>query len=420
MSKQLGLMLVKEKIITRNQLEEASSKASGRGVTLIPTIINLGLIDDADLSIFISEQLKVPLADRSLMENIPDPIIKSIAKDLVDEFDLMPIGMEKNALKVAMVDPTDQACISELRFFLGKKITPMVASLANIHEAQSKYYHLKRPEKKLLKPSSPKPVSPPPKNEGQDASPTSVASSSFQSTAYSSVPPKKEIKSDPFEDITIGGSKPRSPIPASLKPSRPAQQPLPAMPAPKVSAGLKPSTAGQPDIGLLHRRTLSFLDQAKDKDQIADAFLHFAGKILKRVCLFTIKKNVLLGWMGYGENLDPKNVKGIMIPLNSPSIFQRVRDSKVYYFGEVPNNSVNQIFLTALGGIQPQNVILIPILIRDKAVCVFYGDSAPEEIDSEHLHYLHLLIPKVATSLESLIRKMKVIRNQPSNSPSKV
>lgn len=410
MSKPLGLMLVREKIISRTQLDQAQDLAEKSRSGLVQALLDQQAIDDAVLAVFVSEKMKIPLAEKAQLEKIPSNIIRSFAKDLADEFNAIPLGVEKSALKLAMLDPTDSLAVEEIQFFLGRRILPHVAAQRVVNEALKTYFQI--PRKDLPPPRAALPQTPAKtvvlKEPERTQAP--VAASPSNSAIEPPLVQAGEESLDALMQKLGGTVLPTASQTAAVK-SADAVVSVSAAPTTPLGPPRTPPKMGEkgppPNFDDLHRQTLARMDEAKDKDEIADIFLSFAETILDRVAVFAIKKNVLLGWQGKGEGFDEKSIKGIMIPLNSPSLFQRVKDTKVYYFGEVPPSTVNQIFLTAIGGIRPPNVMLIPLAIKDKVFAIFYGDQGAAPIPTPHLHYLHLLVPKVESSFGSLIVKMK-------------
>lgn len=372
---------MQENLVTRAQLDEAKRGAASQpSQGVAARLLEKGAIDHGDLARVISEKMSIPLADRKLFEQIPDAAIRAVARDLADEFSLIPVGVDKDGLKVAMLDPTDHATIEELSFFVGKRIKPMVASHEMIQGALKRYYRIERP-------------------------PLPQAQPRASNSEAAAIPPVK-----PLEQVPA-----RTPIHEDKTLIAPAVRHAAINEAPTLSTAIvtpPPATPATPTLSnaaldTACKEAVAKLSTVKSKEDLAAIFLGFACLVMRRVALFTIKKNVVLGWAGQGPDLEHKNLKGIMIPLNSPSIFQRVRDSKVYFFGEVEDTTVNQIFLTALGNIKPPNVILVPIVIGEKVACIFYGDHGDQAIPTENLHLLHLLVPAVQAAFERLILQMK-------------
>ena len=123
--------------------------------------------------------------------------------------------------------------------------------------------------------------------------------------------------------------------------------------------------------------------------------------------------------MGTGQGINDQAIKGIMIPLNTPSVFRTVRETGTDYFGSLPHTVVNDIFISALGQVRPRQVLLIPITVRGKAICILYGDSGTEAGFAQDLSPVHLMVQAAAEAFEQLILEQKInrqVKRQPSGS----
>jgi type IV pilus assembly protein PilB len=77
MSQRLGDLLVKEKIITPEQLEQASKAQKEQNVRLGSALVKLGFLTDEDVTNFLSRQYGVPAINLSYFE-IDPAVVKLI------------------------------------------------------------------------------------------------------------------------------------------------------------------------------------------------------------------------------------------------------------------------------------------------------------------------------------------------------
>ena len=126
--------------------------------------------------------------------------------------------------------------------------------------------------------------------------------------------------------------------------------------------------------------------------------------------MFIVKKDIMVGWMGGGEGITNRQVKGIMIPLNSPSVFRTVRETGTDYFGSFPKTTINDVFISALGDVRPRQVLLVPVTVRHKPICILYGDCGASPGFSQDLSPVHLLLTDVSQAFERMIIQAKLGR----------
>jgi type IV pilus assembly protein PilB len=134
-----GELLVKEKIITREQLEKAIEEQRTSGGKIGFNLTKLGFISENDLTTFLSKQYGVPAVDLSTIEIDPD-IIKLISEDVARKYQIIPISRTGATLVVAMADPSNIFVIDDIKFLTGYNVEPMVASEAALKSAIDKQY----------------------------------------------------------------------------------------------------------------------------------------------------------------------------------------------------------------------------------------------------------------------------------------
>jgi type IV pilus assembly protein PilB len=139
MSSQIGELLVKENLITANQLEAAREHQKKHGGRLDSILINLGFVQDDDVTSILSKQYGVPSINLSFFE-IDQASIKLIPSDVAQKYMVIPLSRVGSTLTVATADPTNVFAMDDIKFMTGFNVEPVVASEAAILEAIEKYY----------------------------------------------------------------------------------------------------------------------------------------------------------------------------------------------------------------------------------------------------------------------------------------
>ncbi len=139
MSSNLGELLIREKLITSEQLTSAAEYEKKNKVTIGSALVALGLISEEDMAQALSRQLGYPYIDLSQFEVYPD-VIELIPADIAKKHMIMPIHRIRSFLTMAMVDPTDLDVIENVRFRTSLSIQPVIASESGVGEAINKYY----------------------------------------------------------------------------------------------------------------------------------------------------------------------------------------------------------------------------------------------------------------------------------------
>jgi type IV pilus assembly protein PilB len=139
MATALGEILVREKILTSEQLKSAQDFQKKYDVALGSAILALDLMTAEEMAQSLSRHLGYPYIDLDQFEVYPD-VIDIIQADLAKKCLIMPIHRIRSFLTLAMADPTDLDVIEDIRFRTGLSIQPVIASESSILNAINKYY----------------------------------------------------------------------------------------------------------------------------------------------------------------------------------------------------------------------------------------------------------------------------------------
>ncbi|MFZ3340730.1 MAG: type IV-A pilus assembly ATPase PilB [Terriglobales bacterium] len=145
MSQRLGDLLVKEKVITAEQLEQATKLQKETHVRLASALVKLGFLSDEDVTNFLSRQYGVPAINLSYFE-IDPAVIKLIPYETAKRYQILPLSRVGASLTIAMVDPTNVFAMDDIKFMTGFNIEPVVASESSIVEGIDKSYGTSKEE----------------------------------------------------------------------------------------------------------------------------------------------------------------------------------------------------------------------------------------------------------------------------------
>jgi type IV pilus assembly protein PilB len=140
MTQRLGDLLVKEKVLTQEQLEQALKAQKDSGERLASVLVRLNLLSEDDVTNFLSRQYGVPAINLSYFEVEPN-VVKLIPFETAKRHQVLPISRVGPSLTLAMVDPTNVYAMDEIKFMTGLNIEPVVASEAAILERIEKLYN---------------------------------------------------------------------------------------------------------------------------------------------------------------------------------------------------------------------------------------------------------------------------------------
>lgn len=138
-SRKLGELLIREDMITREQLEEALQEKQASDRFLGEILVGLTYITEDDLIGFLVRQCRIPHLKLSNFQVSPD-IAELIPAEICEEHKLIPIDKLGSLLTVAMVNPIDIDALEKIKNVVEFRIKPILCSWADFRNLFEKLY----------------------------------------------------------------------------------------------------------------------------------------------------------------------------------------------------------------------------------------------------------------------------------------
>ena len=135
----LGELLVREKLISLQQLRQAQEEQLRSGSKLGYALAKLGYISDGEITNFLSTQYRVPAIDLSSVEIDPE-LAKVVSREVCERHTIVPVSRSGSAVTIAMADPTNLNAIDDIKFLTGYNVDVVVASETAILEKIERVY----------------------------------------------------------------------------------------------------------------------------------------------------------------------------------------------------------------------------------------------------------------------------------------
>src|SRR6186713_2034013 len=139
MAVRIGELLLKEKRITPEQLQEALNYQRTNGGKLGANLVKLGLVKDEEITALLSKQYGVPSIALSQFE-IDPAVIKLVPAETARKYQIVPLSRAGATLTIAMTDPTNVFAMDDVKFMTGYNVEPVVASEIAVFDSIEKYY----------------------------------------------------------------------------------------------------------------------------------------------------------------------------------------------------------------------------------------------------------------------------------------
>jgi type IV pilus assembly protein PilB len=135
----IGELLLKEKRISAEQLQEALNYQKTNGGKLGANLVKLGYVKDEEITALLSKQYGVPSIALNQFE-IDPAVIKLVPAETARKYQIVPLSRAGATLTIAMTDPTNVFAMDDVKFMTGYNVEPVVASETAVLDSIDKYY----------------------------------------------------------------------------------------------------------------------------------------------------------------------------------------------------------------------------------------------------------------------------------------
>jgi type IV pilus assembly protein PilB len=142
MAVRIGELLLKEKRITPEQLQQALAGQKANGGKLGYNLVKMGFVKDEEITALLSKQYGIPSINLAQFQ-IDPAVVKLVPAETAQKYQVIPLSRAGASLTIAMTDPTNVFAMDDIKFMTGYNVEPVVASEIAITEAVQKYYPMK-------------------------------------------------------------------------------------------------------------------------------------------------------------------------------------------------------------------------------------------------------------------------------------
>jgi len=135
----LGDILIREGLITRDQLTAALAEQKSSGHRLGYVLVKLGLVQEIEVTKILARQYRMPAVDLARFEVDPK-ILKLVPSDFTMKHVVLPLKREGRTLTVAMADPTNTGVLDDLKFITRYDLFPVIAGEYTLRNLIEKHY----------------------------------------------------------------------------------------------------------------------------------------------------------------------------------------------------------------------------------------------------------------------------------------
>ena len=184
------------------------------------------------------------------------------------------------------------------------------------------------------------------------------------------------------------------------EPARAEEEPRGEMPA-----GASPS-----DVSFLK----SIIDETRSSDFVGEIglmIMRCGARVVRRGVLFSVSQGEVRGIGEFGLELSGprayERVRKMMVPLTDPSVFRTVVESGQSFRGRLAKTFWDDYLARQLGGVEPDEVIAVPMTVGGNIVSIFYGDNGQTREAIGSIEMLELLMLYASLGMERMLRAAK-------------
>ena len=371
MALKLGELLLKEKIITVAQLDEALRSQVIYGIKLGSSLVEMGYVEEEALARFLSSKLNVPCVSRKELAAIPGEMIRDFPRALAETHHVVPFRLEGNRLSLAMADPTDFKALEEIAFATGHVVLPHIAPDVEISRALARYFRIskgqlryqmiadKRRQKEAAKPAEPATITIPTISESGELLNVTIPAEFQGFWQQEEAPDDRYQMPDDVSRYTVD-------------------------------------------------RVSTDFANARTRDEVANVFISYLGQEFTAGALFIIRGNSAVGWRAVNNGEKVARFAELQVLLSKPSVLRQVVENRSHYLGELAGTFENQLLLKSLKLPLETALVALPVIMLRKVVAVVLVTAEVDALD-RRLAELQKLVRKASLAFEMLIIRNKIL-----------
>lgn len=369
----LGTLLLRNAAISLTQLEAGLRAQVLYGGRLGTNLVELGFVDLDALAAYLGELTQLPVATRGLLDAVSAASLSLIDAATAERLGVLPLGFfppHDEALALAMIDTADMTAIEEIVERTGRAIAPYVVPELRLLYYLEKHYQLPRKARFVR-----------------------------AGTRRSAGANDERRRSQPPGGIVLPPS-------VRLEPRRRGRSLTPAPVAPDAA----PVAPAAPTPTLTYALACDRLDQSTTRAQIGEVFAELAIGRFGAMVAFVVRDGNALGWYGHVDGRADVAIDRLSLPLGLASAFQEAHDGLRPYHGVPPSpgHPVESQLWDAIGTPPPRQVLVAPILVKQRAVNLIYAHGlGGADLGDTEVSELAEVCVRASAAYVRLIRKSK-------------
>jgi hypothetical protein len=387
---ELASQLVEEGAVAQDAMEHALARQREAGGALDTALLELGLVGEDVLVDALARVTGLPSAPESAWTALDLRARRVFPAKVAERHGLVPFALDGRELHLVATWPVDLALLDEISFMLSLHLVPHVGPEWRVRELAHRLYGTPLPERlaALAAAPAPAPSADAPADDGFDLS---------EDASPAAVPPGFA------RDLT----EPIEPLAAALA------QAVELAELPFVEEEPTPAPAPAAELAAPPRWTfdaaLAALAAASSRDEVVRVALRHARDFFEYAALFAVTRDAVAGHDALGLDEDARDrCRGTAMYATDAGVFRTAIEACSPYLGPIaPDAPGNDVVLAGLGRGTPRTVLVFPVVLRDRPVCILYADNGEAPVSAARLGELLLFLGGLGNAFERILRERK-------------
>jgi type II secretion system (T2SS) protein E len=404
--KDLAALLLEDGAVPAEALARAQARHREAGGALDTALIEVGALPEDVLVEHLARAAELPAAPESAWSANDARARRVFPSRVAERHGLAPFALDGRELALVATYPVDLGLLDEISFMLSLHLTAHVGPEWRVRELIHRLYgsplspRLAALAAAAGRPPAPREEAAPPPEEPPPEPPPPPAPSGFE-----------HDESEPREPLAAALQQALESVDPSLFEDEGGAEALAEEPE-----GPPPDRSAPPHWSVADARAA--LAAARRRDEVVIVALRYARDFFEYAAIFAVTRDAVAGHDALGAEDERDRARSVAIYAADPGIFKTVIETRSPYLGPVSRDAPgNAAILDGLGRGSPRTVLVLPILLRDRTVCVLYADNGEAPVSPRRLGDLLLLLSTAGAAFERIIRDRKKRRRPAQAAP---
>ncbi len=410
-------------------VERALERQREAGGALDTALLELGALAEDRLTEYLGRASELPPAPPTAWGAGDARARRVFPSRVAERHGLAPFALDGRELALVATYPVDLGLLDEISFMLSLHLTAHVGPEWRVRELIHRIYGgVLTPRLAALAAAAggaPAETSAPPEEEPaaveRPAPPTTAAAmGGFSRDDSEPLEPLAAALAEALEsvDIPVDDLTPGSEATPAAQDAAPAEEQLEDEGPEEESAPEEPPDRSAPPHWTLADARAA-VGAAHHRDRVVLAALRYARDFFEFAAMFAVTRDAVAGHDALGFEGARDHARTVAIWSSDPGIFKTVIETQSPYLGPVAMGVAGtDAVLNGLGR-KPRTVLVYPVMLRDRPVCLLYADNGEAPVSARRLGDLLMFLSTVGGEFERIIRDRKKRRRVRRSPPAR-